>query len=140
MGSSRKSRQPIQSVQVTMPELPVPNFKLYPYEAQWVNDRARLKIACKSRRIGHSFASGLRALCSCLQWKHNVIILSKKEELAKEFISEVVAPHVRDIGILASYHQGYRSDEVRRSWDGCRAELAQPDLIVAMSPSGFPLA
>jgi phage FluMu gp28-like protein len=46
-------------------------------------------------------------LRSCPEWKHKVIILSKKEELAKEFISEAVAPHVRAIGILASYHQGY---------------------------------
>jgi phage FluMu gp28-like protein len=97
----------MQSLQMITPELPVARFKLYPYEARWVDDPARLKIACKSRRIGYSFASGLRALCSCLQWKHNVIILSKKEELAKEFISESVAPHVHAVGILASYHQGY---------------------------------
>jgi phage FluMu gp28-like protein len=59
------------------------------------------------RRIGYSFAAGFRALRSCLEWKHNVIVLSKKEELAKEFVSEAVAPHVRAIGILANYHQGY---------------------------------
>ena len=87
--------------------LPTPNFKLYPYQARWIQDRSRLKIACKSRRIGYSFAAGFRALRSCLEWKHNVIVLSKKEELAKEFISEAVAPHVRAIGILADYHQGY---------------------------------
>jgi phage FluMu gp28-like protein len=92
---------------VTGPELPSPNFRLYPYQARWIQDKSRLKIACKSRRIGYSFAAGFRALRSCLEWKHNVIILSKKEELAKEFISEAVAPHVRAIGILASYHQGY---------------------------------
>lgn len=92
---------------MTGPELPSPNFRLYPYQARWIQDKSRLKIACKSRRIGYSFAAGFRALRSCLEWKHNVIILSKKEELAKEFISEAVAPHVRAIGILASYHQGY---------------------------------
>jgi len=92
---------------VTGPELPSPNFRLYPYQARWIQDKSRLKIACKSRRIGYSFAAGFRALRSCLEWKHNVIILSKKEELAKEFISEAVAPHVRAIGILVDYHQGY---------------------------------
>jgi phage FluMu gp28-like protein len=89
------------------PALPSPNFTLYPYQRRWIEDRSRLKIACKSRRIGYSFAVGLRALRSCLAWKHNVIILSKKEELAKEFISEAVAPHVRAFGILADHHQGY---------------------------------
>ena len=88
------------------PELPSPKFRLYPYQARWIQDKSRLKIACKSRRIGYSFAAGFRALRSCLEWKHNVIVLSKKEELAKEFISEAVAPHVRAIGVLASYHQG----------------------------------
>lgn len=89
------------------PTLPTPNFELYPYQARWIQDRSRLKIACKSRRIGYSFAAGFRALRSCLEWKHNAVILSKKEELAKEFISEAVAPHVRAIGILANYHRGY---------------------------------
>jgi phage FluMu gp28-like protein len=92
---------------VTGPELPSPNFRLYPYQARWIQDKSRLKIACKSRRIGYSFAAGFRALRSCLEWRHNAIILSKKEQLAKEFISEAVAPHIRAIGILASYHQGY---------------------------------
>ncbi|MBZ5653489.1 MAG: terminase family protein [Acidobacteriia bacterium] len=95
------------AIRVTGPELPNPNFRLYPYQARWIQDHSRLKIACKSRRIGYSFAAGFRALRSCLEWKHNVIVLSKKEELAKEFISEAVAPHVRAIGILADYHQGY---------------------------------
>ena len=94
-------------VRATVPALPSPNFSLYPYQRRWIEDKSRLKIACKSRRIGYSFAAGFRALRSCLEWKHKVIILSKKEELAKEFISEAVAPHVRAIGILADYHQGY---------------------------------
>jgi len=93
-------------VRVAGPALPSPNFALYPYQRRWIEDKSRLKIACKSRRIGYSFAAGLRALRSCLEWKHNVIILSKKEEFAKEFISEAVAPHVRAFGILADHHQG----------------------------------
>ena len=92
MASNRKTAPERHAVRVTGPELPSPNFRLYPYQARWIQDKSRLKIACKSRRIGYSFAAGFRALRSCLEWKHNVIILSKKEELAKEFISEAVAP------------------------------------------------
>src|SRR6516225_7936884 len=90
------------AVQVTGAELPRPKFRLYPYQSRWIEDKSRLKIACKSRCIGYSFAAGFRAVRSCLEWKHNVIILSKKEELAKEFVSESVAPHIRAMGILAS--------------------------------------
>jgi phage FluMu gp28-like protein len=88
------------------PALPSHNFSLSPYQRRWIEDKSRLKIGCKSRRIGYSFAAGFRALRSGLAWKHNVIILSKKEELAKEFISEAVAPHVRAFGILADHHKG----------------------------------
>jgi phage FluMu gp28-like protein len=115
---------------VTGPELPSPNFRLYPYQARWIQDKSRLKIACKSRRVGYSFAAGFRALRSCLEWKHNVIILSKKEELAKEFISEAVAPHVRAIGILASYHQGYVP---RTSIHKQECELSNGSRIIALT-------
>ena len=97
---------------MTGPELPSPKFRLYPYQSRWIGDNSRLKIACKSRRIGYSFAAGFRAVRSCLEWKHKLIILSKKEELAKEFISESVAPHVRSMGILCQPLPGLYSSNI----------------------------
>jgi phage FluMu gp28-like protein len=31
-------------------------MELYPYQRRWIDDKSRLKIAVKSRRIGYSFA------------------------------------------------------------------------------------
>src|ERR1035438_5897553 len=104
-----ESRKPIAknpTIQVKAPELSSPNFGLYPYQKDWIKDTSQLKIACKSRRIGYSFAADFRAFRSCLEYKHNVIVLSKKEELAKEFISEAVAPHVRAAGVIANFCGG----------------------------------
>jgi phage FluMu gp28-like protein len=42
-----------------------------------------------------------------LRERTNVLVLSKKEDLAKLFIEESVAPHIRSIQALVQYEQGY---------------------------------
>lgn len=70
----------------------------------WVNDRARRKIAKKSRRIGYSFAEGLAKVLTCLERpNHTSIVLSRGERQAKQFIAESVAPHVRALDVIAEY-------------------------------------
>lgn len=76
---------------------------MYPYQAAWINDQSRLKIADKARRIGFSFAGGFSGVLDCLESKRNFIILSRGERQSKEFISESVAPHVRAAGAVAQY-------------------------------------
>jgi phage FluMu gp28-like protein len=93
------------SIQVTtpVPKLPV---HLYPYQKKWINDKSRKKIAAKSRRIGFSWAEGLDQVLQSHERKQNFIVLSRKGDLAKEFIRESVVPHVRAIGLIADYIEG----------------------------------
>src|ERR1700720_1614300 len=42
-------------IQVLQPQ-PASPMELYPYQKRWIEDKNRLKIAVKSRRIGYSFA------------------------------------------------------------------------------------
>jgi phage FluMu gp28-like protein len=88
-------------VEVLPPELPDSGLALYPYQAAWINDTSRLKIADKARRIGFSFAAGFAGVLGCLERKQNFIVLSRGERQSKEFIRESVAPHVRAAGIVA---------------------------------------
>lgn len=70
---------------------------------RWLADPSRRRIANKSRRIGYSFAEGLRAVLGCLERKQTFIILSRGERQSKKFIEESVAPHVRAVGAFAQY-------------------------------------
>ncbi|MGH3430874.1 MAG: terminase large subunit domain-containing protein [Mycobacteriales bacterium] len=85
---------------------------MYPYQKKWIEDLCRLKIASKARRIGYSFAAGFGKVQRCLEagmagQKENQIILSRGERQSKEFISESIAPHVRALGAIAHYSEGY---------------------------------
>ena len=95
--------EPPPRVEVLPPEQPRSPLALYPYQAEWINDDSRLKIADKARRIGFSFAAGFRGVLGCLERKQNFIVLSRGERQSKEFISESVAPHLRAIGAVAQY-------------------------------------
>jgi phage FluMu gp28-like protein len=92
------------TVEILPPERPRSPLQLYPYQADWINDQSRLKIADKARRIGYSFAAGFAAVLDCLESKRNVIILSRGERQSKEFISESIAPHIRAAGAIADYY------------------------------------
>jgi phage FluMu gp28-like protein len=77
---------------------------LYPYQKRWIQDKSRRKVAVKARRIGFSFAAGLKAVLTCLeQSAPRVIVLSRGERQSKEFITDAVAPHIRAIGAIAKY-------------------------------------
>jgi phage FluMu gp28-like protein len=91
------------SVATPTPKLPV---HLYPYQRRWIQDKSRKKIALKSRRIGFSWAEGLDQVLQAHERKQNFIVLSRKGDLAREFIRESVVPHVRAIGLLADYLEG----------------------------------
>src|SRR3984893_10894318 len=89
-------------IQVRQPQ-PKSPLQLYPFQKRWIEDKSRLKIAVKSRRIGYSFADGLGHVLDCIEHpRKNHIILSRGERQAKEFITEAAAPHVRAIGVIAS--------------------------------------
>jgi phage FluMu gp28-like protein len=92
------------SLQTPTIKLPV---QLYPYQRAWIDDKSRKKIAKKSRRIGFSWAEGLDNVLQAHERKQNFIILSRKGDLAKEYIRECVVPHVRTIGLLGDYIEGY---------------------------------
>lgn len=94
------------SVQVVTPTPKLP-INLYPYQRKWINDKSRKKIALKSRRIGFSWAEGLDQVLQAHERKQNFVVLSRKGDLAKEFIRESVVPHVRTIGIVADYIEGF---------------------------------
>jgi hypothetical protein len=90
--SSPPSEKSTASVEET--KIAAPLF-LYPYQKKWIEDKCRLKIASKARRIGYSFAAGFGHVERCLEAgmqgrKENQIILSRGERQAKEFISESV--------------------------------------------------
>lgn len=93
-------------VSVQTPQINLP-ISLYPYQRKWINDKSRKKIADKSRRIGFSWAEGLDNVLEAHQQKQNFVILSRKGDLAKEYIRECVVPHVRTIGLLGDYIEGF---------------------------------
>lgn len=95
--------EPAPKVEVLPAETPRSPMQLYPYQALWINDDSRLKIASKARRIGFSFAAGFAGVLDCLERKQNFIVLSRGERQSKEFIRESVAPHMRAIGAIADY-------------------------------------
>jgi phage FluMu gp28-like protein len=73
-------------------------MELYPCQKRWIEDKNRLKIGVRSRRIGYSFADGFENVLDCIEHpRKNHIILSRGERQAKEFITETVAPRVRAI-------------------------------------------
>ncbi len=85
-------------------------LELYEYQKLWIDDKSRLKIATKSRRIGFSFGAGLGGTLDCLEIPQKFIVLSRGARQAKEFITDSVAPHCRAIGVTAQYLEGYLPD------------------------------
>ena len=95
-------------IQVQPPRVPKILFPLYPYQVRWIQDKSRLKIATKARRIGFSFAEGLDCIFDCIEHRtKRHIILSRSERLSEEFITEAVAPHICALGILATITKSY---------------------------------
>jgi phage FluMu gp28-like protein len=73
--------------------------QLLPYQREWVQDDAPLKIIVKGRQTGYSFAATLRAVLECLKRKTTWIFLSKGERQS-ELLMEKVQEHVRFLGMI----------------------------------------
>lgn len=59
------------------------------YQAEWVNDHSRYKIATKSRRIGFSFATALEIALDVVERRSPWLTVSRTQETAKEFVREI---------------------------------------------------
>jgi phage FluMu gp28-like protein len=77
---------------------------LLPYQRQWVEDDSKLKIVCKGRQTGFSFAAALRAILKCLERRRTWVLLSKGERQSK-LLMEKVADHIKAMGIAAEFHE-----------------------------------
>lgn len=79
---------------------------LMPYQQRWLQDRARVKIFEKSRRIGASWATAAHACLEAGSNTQDVWYVSYNEESAKEFIRDCLKwckwfnIAVRDLGLV----------------------------------------
>jgi phage FluMu gp28-like protein len=78
--------------------------QLLPYQRQWLQDNAPLKIVVKGRQTGYSFAATLRAVIECLKKKTTWIFLSKGERQS-QLLMEKVQDHIRFCGMVPQYAQ-----------------------------------
>jgi len=65
-------------------------MRFLPYQWSWINDKSRLKILVKSRRIGGSFATAylvFRRLVTIPN--HDVIVITRDQLTAMEFVRDV---------------------------------------------------
>jgi phage FluMu gp28-like protein len=56
---------------------------LYTYQRAYIEDESPLEIIAKSRRIGYSFAAGLKLVIFCLREKVTCIVLSRSDRLLR---------------------------------------------------------
>jgi len=62
------------------------------WQQDWINDRSRLKILEKSRRIGGSFSTSYAVFRELLDYTgHDVTVVSRDETLSTEFVRAVAA-------------------------------------------------
>jgi phage FluMu gp28-like protein len=59
---------------------------LLPYQQRWLQDRARVKVCEKSRRIGATWATAAHAVLEASNGKQDVWYVSYSEESGKEFV------------------------------------------------------
>ena len=65
-------------------------MKWLPYQEAWIQDESRRKIKEKSRRIGGTYATSYGNWREVMKYKHHdIVAVTRDEELAKEFILDV---------------------------------------------------
>lgn len=101
------------------PSAPPP--ALLPYQQRWIDDRARLKIGRKSRRIGLTWGEGaddvLDAAAAPEANGCNVFYISATEDMAREYI-EACAMWARVFNVAAGeIEEGLFSDEGKNGID-----------------------
>lgn len=83
-----------------------PVIRFYPYQRDWLQDRARFKIGMFSRQTGKTFTTGAEAVDDCLRAeiegrRARWVILSRGERQAAEAIQEGITLVTR--GFYAAY-------------------------------------
>ena len=65
-------------------------MKFLPYQKRWIEDKSRLKILVKGRRVGGSFATSYAVWKELMDKRnHDIIICTRDENLAVEFVGMV---------------------------------------------------
>ena len=92
-----------------MPKTPA--LALYPYQRQWLADKARFKIGMFARQTGKTFTTTLEIVDDCFaaeaegkraRW----VILSRGERQAREAIETGVKRHIEAYGLACSVIEG----------------------------------
>lgn len=84
---------------------------LYPYQQEWVNDRARFKIGMMARQTGKTFGTTLELVDDCFQAlrdraRARWVILSRGERQSKEAMDEGVKRHARAYNLAIESIEG----------------------------------
>lgn len=65
-------------------------MKFLDYQTNWINDRSRMKVLEKSRRIGGTYSTSYGQFRELMDRKgHDIIVVTRDENLATEFVSDV---------------------------------------------------
>jgi len=65
-------------------------MKFLDYQTRWINDRSRLKVLEKSRRIGGTYSTSYGVFRELMERKgHDIIVVTRDENLATEFVGDV---------------------------------------------------
>jgi phage FluMu gp28-like protein len=67
-------------------------FTFLKFQKDWIYDNSRLKILEKSRRIGGTFSTSFKVFLDLMYKKgHDIVVISRDEETAVEFVENVSA-------------------------------------------------
>jgi len=74
-----------------------PDFGLYPYQVEFLQDDARFQVVLKSRQIGFSYALALRALLGCAAGRNQIIISASQEQ--SDILIDYAIQHAAKLGL-----------------------------------------